>query len=204
MTAISLFLASQSPRRRELLTQVGISYDVLSVDIDETVKKNEVAKDYVVRLANEKALAGWQVAREEHKAVLGSDTSVVINGQILGKPENTAEAKKMLALLSGKTHQVMTAVALATGGSKSSPDELSSILSVSDVTFKVLSNEEIEQYVLTGECDDKAGSYAIQGRAAAFITHISGSYSGVMGLPLYETIELLNKAGIRADSLVVS
>jgi len=204
MTAISLFLASQSPRRRELLTQVGISFDVLSVDIDEAAKNNEVANDYVVRLADEKALAGWQAATEEHKAVLGSDTAVVINGQILGKPENAAEAKKMLALLSGKTHQVMTAVALATQGSKSSQAELTSVLSVSDVTFKELSNTEIDRYVLTGECDDKAGSYAIQGLAAAFITHLSGSYSGVMGLPLYETIELLNKAGIRADSLVVS
>ncbi len=110
----------------------------------------------------------------------------------------------MLALLSGKTHQVMTAVALVTQDANSSQAELSSIINVSDVTFKVLSNTEIEQYVLTGECDDKAGSYAIQGLAAAFITRLSGSYSGVMGLPLFETVELLNKAGIRTDSLVVS
>ncbi len=122
----------------------------------------------------------------------------------MGKPENAADAKKMLALLSGKTHQVMTAVALATQDTNSSQAELSSIINVSDVTFKVLSNTEIEQYVLTGECDDKAGSYAIQGLAAAFITRLSGSYSGVMGLPLFETVELLNKAGIRTDSLVVS
>ncbi len=204
MTEISLFLASQSPRRRELLTQVGISFDVLSIDIDETVKKNEIAEGYVVRLASEKAHAGWNVITKEPKAVLGSDTAVVIEGQILGKPENAADAKKMLALLSGKTHQVMTAVALVTQDSNSSLAELSSIINVSDVTFKVLSNTEIEQYVLTGECDDKAGSYAIQGLAAAFITHLSGSYSGVMGLPLFETVELLNKAGIRAGSLVVS
>lgn len=204
MTEISLFLASQSPRRRELLTQVGISFDVLSIDIDERVKKNEIAEDYVVRLASEKARAGWNVITKEPKAVLGSDTAVVIDGQILGKPENAADAKKMLALLSGKTHQVMTAVALVSQDTSSSPAELSSIINVSDVTFKVLSNTEIEQYVLTGECDDKAGSYAIQGLAAAFITHLSGSYSGVMGLPLFETVELLNKAGIKADSLVVS
>ena len=204
MTEISLFLASQSPRRRELLTQVGISFDVLSIDIDERVKKNEIAEDYVVRLASEKARAGWNVITKEPKAVLGSDTAVVIDGQILGKPENAADAKKILALLSGKTHQVMTAVALVSQDTSSSPAELSSIINVSDVTFKVLSNTEIEQYVLTGECDDKAGSYAIQGLAAAFITHLSGSYSGVMGLPLFETVELLNKAGIKADSLVVS
>jgi len=204
MTETSLYLASQSPRRRELLTQVGISFDVLSVDIDETVKKNEVAENYVVRLASEKAFAAWKIIQQEPKAVLGSDTSVVIEGQILGKPENAADAKKMLALLSGKTHQVMTAVTLVTQDTNSSQAELSSIINVSDVTFKVLSNTEIEQYVLTGECDDKAGSYAIQGLAAAFITHLSGSYSGVMGLPLFETVELLNKAGIRADSLVVS
>lgn len=204
MTEISLFLASQSPRRRELLTQVGISFDVLSVDIDETVKNNEIAEDYVVRLASEKARAGWNLIKKEPKAVLGSDTAVVIDGQILGKPENAADAKKMLALLSGKTHQVMTAVALVTQDTHSSQVELSSIMNVSDVTFKILSNAEIEQYVLTGECDDKAGSYAIQGLAAAFIIHLAGSYSGVMGLPLFETVELLNKAGIKADSLVVS
>ena len=133
MTDTFLFLASQSPRRSELLTQVGISFDILSVDIDEAVKNNEMANDYVVRLANEKALAGWQSVKQESKAVLGSDTSVVLDGQILGKPENAAEAKKMLALLSGKTHQVMTAVTLATQNSNSSQAELSSVISVSDV-----------------------------------------------------------------------
>ena len=203
-TKIALYLASQSPRRRELLTQVGISFDVLSVDIDETVKDNEEPNDYVIRLAKEKALAGRQRLTQDSKAVLGSDTSVVIDGQILGKPKNAAEAKKMLALLSGKIHQVMTAVALATQDTNSSQAELSSVFSVSDVTFKVLSNKEIDEYLLTGEYVDKAGSYAIQGLAAAFITHLSGSYSGVMGLPLYETVELLNKAGIKSDSLVVS
>ena len=158
-------------RSRELLTQVGISFDVISVDIDESVKKSEIAEDYVVRLASEKALAAWKIIKQEPKAVLGSDTAVVIEGQILGKPKNAADAKRMLALLSGKTHQVMTAVALITQDTNSSQAELSSIINVSDVTFKVLSNTEIEQYVVTGECDDKAGSYAIQGLAAAFITH---------------------------------
>lgn len=205
MTAdITLYLASQSPRRRELLTQVGISFESLNIDVDETSKENESAEDYVVRLAKEKALAGWIVEKQRNIPVLGSDTAVVINGIILGKPEDDADAIRMLNLLSGKTHQVMTAVALALPRENSSQPELCSVISVSEVTFKVLSPSEIEQYVLSGECNDKAGSYAVQGVAAAFITHLSGSYSGVMGLPLYETVELLNKAGIGADSLVVS
>ena len=204
MPKLPLFLASQSPRRRELLTQVGISFDVLAVDIDETIQKNEIPEDYVVRLAKEKTLAGWNSNKTKIKTVLGSDTAVVIDNEILGKPKNNADAKRMLGLLSGKTHQVMTSVALAVPYGNSTEPELISVISVSDVTFKKLSSAEIQEYVHTGECDDKAGSYAIQGLAAAFITHLSGSYSGVMGLPLYETIELLNKAGISADSLVVS
>ena len=202
-TLFDLYLASQSPRRRELLTQVGISFDVLDVDIDETEKDNESAEDYVIRLAREKAITGWNVEKSKIKPVLGSDTAVVINGVILGKPDNDADAVRMLGLLSGKTHQVMTAVALVksvTSDTQLDQYELSSTISVSDVTFKVLSDREIEQYVKSGECHDKAGSYAIQGLAAAFITHLSGSYSGVMGLPLFETVELLNKAGISTDS----
>ena len=204
VTEIELYLASQSPRRRELLIQIGIAFDVIAVDVDETAKIDEKAEDYVLRLAQEKALAGWNSEKEKIIPVLGSDTAVVINGQILGKPENHDDAKRMLKLLSGKTHQVMTAVALAKPAINSNKAELSSVISVSDVTFKVLSADEIAQYVLSGESDDKAGSYAIQGLAAAFITHLSGSYSGVMGLPLYETAELLNKAAISTDSLVVS
>ena len=196
MSEFSLYLASQSPRRRELLTQIGITFDVVFADIDESVKANEIPQDYVTRLAREKALAVWNLEKSVIKPVLGSDTSVVINGKILGKPENKAAAIKMLNLLSGKTHQVMTAVALAIPSQNSKMPELSSILSVSDVSFKELSNDEIERYVASGECFDKAGSYGIQGYAGAFISHLSGSYSGVMGLPLYETAELLNKAGI--------
>ena len=199
-----LYLASQSPRRSELLTQIGFSFQVLPVDIDESFNNDELANDYVIRLAKEKALAGWNMESASNKAVLGSDTSVVIDGKILGKPENKSDSKRMLALLSGKTHQVMTAVALAQSTENSPLPEMSFVISVSDVSFKVLSASEIDQYVRYGESKDKAGSYAIQGMAAAFITHLSGSYSGVMGLPLYETMELLNKAGIRQDSLVVS
>jgi len=200
----NLYLASQSPRRSELLTQIGISFDVLAVDIDETVNNNESAQEYVVRLANEKALAGWNAENHIKKPVLGSDTAVVINGEILGKPKNKEDARRMVQLLSGNTHQVMTAVALASKGLNTTEPELSNVLSVSEVTFKRLSPDEVTNYVNSGECNDKAGAYAIQGMAAAFITHLSGSYSGVMGLPLYETVELLNNAGIRADSLVVS
>lgn len=197
MADISLYLASQSPRRRELLSQIGISFDVLNVDIDESVKEDEKAQDYVLRLAKEKALAGLTLEKSKIKPVLGSDTSVVINGKILGKPADKSDAKKMLRLLSGQTHQVMTAVALAVHDESLAEPELFSIISVSDVSFKTLSDEEIARYVETSEPADKAGSYAIQGQAAAFITHLSGSYSGVMGLPLYETVKLLNKAGIK-------
>ena len=203
-TETALYLASQSPRRRDLLTQVGFSFSVLSADINEDLKSDEIAEKYVTRLAKEKAMAGLSLVKNQNKAILGSDTAVVIDGQILGKPEDNADAIRMLNLLSGKTHQVMTAVALLIENDDSAKPELSEVISVSDVTFKKLSNEEIEQYVLSGECLDKAGSYAIQGLAAVFVTHLSGSYSGVMGLPLYETVELLNKAGISADSLVVS
>lgn len=202
---IDLYLASQSPRRRELLKQIGISFTVLTVDVDETEKQNEIAEDYVIRLATEKAIAGWNsAAHQTEHAVLGSDTAVVINGEILGKPQNQKDALRMLGLLSGKTHKVMSAVVLATKCEYSTQPELMSVINVSEVTFKILSTKDIEQYWQSGECADKAGAYAVQGMAAAFITHLSGSYSGVMGLPLYETIELLTQAGIRTDSLVVS
>ena len=206
-TKNNLYLASKSPRRSELLTQIGISFTTLAVDIDETVSPNELAQEYVLRLAKEKALAGWNLSEEQDKAVLGSDTTVVVNGEILGKPGSHLDAKRMLRLLSGKTHKVMTAVALAMTPddfSLKNKPELSSVINVNEVSFKELSDTEIEQYVDSGECDDKAGSYAIQGLAAAYITHLSGSYSGVMGLPLYETLELLKNAGIGQDSLVVS
>lgn len=199
-----LYLASQSPRRLELLQQIGISCPVIVADIDETVQNRELPEDYVVRLAIEKAKAGWNLVSSHNKAVLGSDTAVVIHGKILGKPDDASDAKRMLQLLSGQTHQVMTAVALATRSADSVVPEVNYVININDVSFKVLSDKEISDYVATGEGLDKAGAYAIQGFAAAFICHLSGSYSGVMGLPLYETVELLEKAGIRRDSLVVS
>jgi septum formation protein len=205
VTDIDFYLASQSPRRRELLKQIRFSFAVLAVEVDEAIIVNETAENYVLRLAEEKAKMGWfSSERHNGKAVLGSDTAVVINGDILGKPDNREHAISMLTSLSGKTHQVMTAVALAKQGEYASKPELSTVISVSDVTFKDLSKLEIEQYWQTGECDDKAGAYAIQGIAAAFVRHLSGSYSGVMGLPLHETVELLHQAGISTDFVVVS
>lgn len=193
-TEIDLYLASQSPRRSELLSQIGISFSALSINIDETPKNNESPQEYVLRLAKDKAIAGWNIAKQHDKPVLGSDTAVVINNEILSKPQDSDDAIRMLGLLSGKTHKVMTAVALVAPSKDSIDPELSETISVSDVSFKELSAKEIKQYVNSGECSGKAGSYAIQGLAAAFITHLSGSYSGVMGLPLYETVELLSNA----------
>lgn len=183
---MSLFLASQSPRRRELLTQVGVSFDVLDVRVDETPAPGETAVDYVHRVAREKAGAGlMQVAAVPHALVLGADTEVVIDGAIFGKPVDAADATRMLRLLSGHTHQVMSAVVIV-----SAAREVEAMC-ISEVTFAALDERTIADYVATGEAFGKAGAYAIQGRAAAFITHLSGSYSGVMGLPLHETSALL-------------
>ena len=187
-----IYLASASPRRRELLEQIGVDYQLLSVDVDETSHDAEVAEDYVQRLALAKANAGWQAVVSEGRAVkpvLAADTSVVVDGQILGKPRDRAEGLAMLQLLSGRCHRVMTAVALV--GDKSDV-----MLSISDVSFRVVTQQECQAYWVTGEPVDKAGGYAVQGRAAQFICHLRGSYSGVMGLPLYETAELLASAGI--------
>lgn len=194
-----LYLASQSPRRSELLTQLAVPFKVISASIDETQADSETAPDFVDRMACEKALAGMNTVNTETYpvGVLGADTVVVIDGEILGKPANNSDSRRMLRLLSAKTHQVMTAVALAIQSSPSAEVELNNIISVSNVSFKELSESEIDGYISTGEGVDKAGSYAIQGRGAVFITHLSGSYSGVMGLPLHETYELLNNAAIR-------
>lgn len=203
-----IYLASQSPRRQELLNQIGVSFSILMSEIDESINDNEKPDEYVLRLAKAKALAGWEGIKIKDKPVLGSDTVVVIEGEILGKPKDHTEARLMLRRLSGRTHQVMTAVALTSfAGSAqeaASKPEINCAISISHVSFKALSQQEIEWYINSGECDDKAGAYGIQGLAATFITHLSGSYSGVMGLPLYETAQLLNKAGISIDSLVVS
>ncbi len=183
-----LILASQSPRRRELLDQVGIAYRVVPVEVDEARHPGEAPAVYVERLARAKALAGRAVAGGG--PALGADTAVVLDDAVLGKPAGRDDALAMLARLSGRRHDVLTAVALAHG------DAIACRLSVSHVTFRELAPEEIAAYWATGEPADKAGGYAIQGRAALFITRLVGSYSGVVGLPLHETGELLREAGL--------
>lgn len=187
----SVYLASLSPRRQELLQQIGVSYELLPVNVDETPADDESAEDYVQRLALAKARAGWSsLAGKKRLPVLGADTVVVANGALMGKPRDRQQANAMLQALSGSTHEVLTAVALAF--------ERSLVrLNISRVTFRTLSLSECEAYWDTGEPADKAGAYAIQGLGAAFITHLEGSYSGVMGLPLFETAELLQESGIR-------
>jgi len=183
-----LHLASASPRRRELLTQIGVPHTVLSADIDETAHAGEAPHDYVQRMARNKARAVWE--KETRLPVLAADTTVVLDGVIYGKPRDRAHALEMLAHLSGRTHEVLTAVALAAARG------IELRMNVSSVKFRVLTIEECAAYWETGEPRDKAGAYAIQGFAAVFIESLIGSYSGVMGLPLYETAELLRSAGI--------
>ncbi|XKH01417.1 Maf family nucleotide pyrophosphatase [Marinobacter nauticus] len=182
-----LILASASPRRTELLTSIGVSFDVQPADIDETPGPDETAYDYVERLAREKAEA--VALSSPHQLVMGSDTSVVLEGEILGKPATQAEARSMLARLSGNTHQVMTAVALVEKG------RCQHVVSVTNVTFRQLEADEIDAYVATGEPMDKAGGYGIQGLGGIFVTDLQGSYSAVVGLPLQETAALLAQAG---------
>jgi septum formation protein len=187
-----LILASQSPRRRELLAQLGYQFSVQVSDIDETVEPAETADNYVLRLAKQKALHILNLLPEAEQAnsfVLGSDTSVVFNGQILGKPDNEADCLNMLSLLSNNKHQVLTAIALVSKNSAQGQ------VITTEVVFKVLTKAEISAYWLTGEPQDKAGSYGIQGIAGQFVKKINGSYSAVVGLPLYETAQLLAKAG---------
>jgi len=186
MCADFVLLASGSPRRRELLKQIGVAFEVLSVTVDESVLPHEAAEAYVERLARLKAAAGWAARPATAVApVLAADTTVVLGGRILGKPADAADGQRMLLELSGRSHAVLTAVALAT------PDGVRSSLSRSEVSFRPISAAEALEYWNTGEPKDKAGGYAVQGRAAVFIRHLHGSYSGVMGLPLYETAELL-------------
>jgi septum formation protein len=188
-----VYLASASPRRRRLLEQIGVPFQILSVSIDESIAAAEAPPAYVSRLAEAKADAGRRQAQAVGSAarpVLAADTAVVIDGEILGKPTDCGDAERMLRQLSGRTHEVLTAVALATAG------RLASCVSRSEVTFRAIGMLEAREYWNTGEPCDKAGAYAIQGRGAVFVTDLHGSYSGVMGLPLYETAEFLKEAGV--------
>ena len=193
-----IYLASRSSRRRELLKQIGVSFDLLlfresgvrGADVDEAVLAGERADQYVQRVCREKAATAWLRVVERRlpwQPVLAADTTVVLEDQILGKPESAAQAEQMLAALSGREHRVLSAISLQY------QDRVESALSESFVRFRDLNAAEISRYVYSGEPMDKAGAYAIQGRAAAFIDHLRGSYSGVVGLPLYETAQLLER-----------
>jgi septum formation protein len=185
-----LYLASRSPRRAALLQQIGVAFEVLSVEVDEAMVGAEAPGDYALRLAMEKARTGWRALPPgRQRPVLGADTIVVAGDRVLGKPSDRQQAIAMLMALSDTTHQVITAVALA-GLHEDACSQCS------HVTFRPLTLLECEAYWDTGEPRDKAGAYAIQGLAAMFITRLDGSYSGVMGLPLYETTELLKTFGI--------
>lgn len=187
----SLYLASGSPRRRELLAQIGVPFVTLGAAIDESALPAEPAHGYVERLALEKARAGLaSLADNTDAVVLGADTAVVLDGQILGKPQDRSEALAMLAALSGREHQVLTAVALA------SRTRSAVQVVTSRVTFRPLRPGEAEAYWATGEPCDKAGSYGIQGLAAVFVSQLQGSYSAVVGLPLCETAQMLNEFAI--------
>lgn len=188
-----LYLASQSLRRRELLRQIGVRHTVISATIPEQPAAGESARDYVQRLAREKAAAGYARVLEQglpEAPVLGADTLGVIDGEILEKPLDQAHAQRMLRQLSGRTHQVLTAVAMH------SSLQQSLRLSITDVTFRNLADAEIAAYWSTGEPQDKAGSYAIQGLGAVFVKEIRGSYSAVVGLPVEATLELLQAFGV--------
>jgi len=185
-----VYLASGSPRRSELLAQIGIEFDKLTIDVDESRLIDEMPLDYVQRIAQVKAKAGWAALGEnELRPVIGADTSVIIGQDILGKPKNKAEAKTMLKRLSNNQHEVLTAVSLIYG------EQVLTRVSYNKVTFAPLTEAELDWYITTGEGEDKAGSYAVQGLAALFIKKIEGSYSGIMGLPLRETMELLIDIG---------
>ncbi|MHB0850437.1 Maf family protein [Stutzerimonas nitrititolerans] len=186
----ALFLASASPRRRELLTQIGVPFELLSITLDETPLPAERPEAYVQRLAREKALAGWAAVNDDSAAVLGADTTVVIDERILGKPADRAEGLLMLESLSDREHHVLTAVALATR------DACGVRLVTSRVRFRRIERAEAEAYWASGEPCDKAGGYAIQGWGAVFVAELRGSYSAVVGLPLCETAQLLDLAGI--------
>jgi len=192
-----LYLASASPRRRELLLQLGLAHVLLPQDIDESVLPGEEAVAYVKRMAHNKALAALRdPGARDGLPVLAADTSVICDGRILGKPDSLEQAIGMLGLLSGREHQVMTAVAVARG------DSLHEAINVSSVHFRSIEREEMLAYWLSGEPRDKAGSYAVQGLGAMFISRIEGSYSGVMGLPLYETAQLLANFGLTGVGLL--
>lgn len=191
-----IYLASRSPRRAELLRQIGVRFVQLDAEVDEARASGETAEGYVRRLALAKAEAGRaQIPADDPRPVLAADTAVIIGDEILGKPRDWPDFQRMMGLLSGKTHRVLTGVALA------GPQQTRYALSVSEVRLRAIAPQEQWAYWLSGEPKDKAGGYAIQGLGAVFVMELRGSYSGVMGLPIYETACLLQEAGIELFSL---
>jgi septum formation protein len=189
---MKLYLASRSPRRQELLRQIGVEFELLAADVPEHPQGGERPMDYVSRLADEKAQAARARMEREGlpaRPILAADTTVVADELVLGKPRDQADAARMLASLAGRTHEVLTAVTLLDGLASRRA------LSISQVTFGPISPQDAARYWSSGEPADKAGGYAIQGRAAAFIAHMEGSYSGVVGLPLYEVAQMLRDIG---------
>jgi septum formation protein len=185
-----LHLASQSPRRRQLLEQLGMEFVVIDVDVPEQRGTGESPNDYVSRVARDKALAGFHGANRQDATVLGADTEVVLDDDVFGKPHDADDAIAMLRRLSGRTHAVVSAVWLVNATREQCA------VSTSQVRFAPLDEATIAAYVATGEPFGKAGAYAIQGRGGALVEHLEGSYSGVMGLPVFETADLLRRFGI--------
>lgn len=201
MTSPAIYVASKSPRRHELLRQLGVEFEEFRLreaagrepDVPEEPRAGEPAQDYVQRIARTKAAVAWHRMGQRRLAprpMLGADTEVALDGVVFGKPADAADAVRMLTALSGRTHDVLTAVAVR------AEHAFEIALSRSQVTFRDLARDEIERYVAMGEAFGKAGAYAIQGRAAAFVRRLDGSYSGVMGLPLFETAEILARIGL--------
>ncbi len=190
---MKIYLASASPRRQELLRQLGISFEVVSSNLIETRAAGDTPEDYVMRVALDKARLVATRVRERNlstRPVVGADTEVVLDGEVLGKPRDRAHGLAMLRALQGRTHEVLTALALLHEGGEHTA------FSRSRVSLAPMTDAEIARYWASGECADKAGGYAIQGRAAAYIERLDGSYSGVMGLPLYELVRLFKEAGL--------
>jgi septum formation protein len=196
-----IYLASHSPRRRELLEQIGIPFEVVllrndlrrQIDVDEMVLINETPEDYVMRVCREKTQAAWQSVTLRclpPLPVLTADTIVTLDGQIIGKPHDDTDAANILQRLSGRQHQVLTAISMGF------EDRIECRVSHTFINFAQLNEARIQRYILTGEAQDKAGAYGIQGHAGAFVERIEGSYSGVVGLPLFETVELLKSFGV--------
>lgn len=194
-----IYLASRSPRRRQLLKQIGVNFEVRPIDVDETLERGEAPADYVCRMARAKAELGWMGILKRGlplRPLLAAATVVVLRGKIIGKPDKPGSGRKMLSALSGKTHKVLTAVAVVAN------NRIEEAISSTSIRFRDISQSEITDYLNGGESHGRKGSYAMQGQAEIFVMKISGSYSGALGLPVFETAELLEKFDINLSHMV--